>query len=671
MGAIHADAAYARGGSGAGVTVGVIDTGIELNQQDLKNNISGLSTDIISSRNQPQGVDDHGTDVSSIIAAEFNGFGTVGVAYGSTILSVRADSPGSCPDDCSFAGPDLARGLDYAVLHGARVVNLSIGGDGPLGPTFELALQRATAAGVVVVISAGNSSGSSPEWPARYATDARFGGLVVAVGSVSIGGGLSSFSNRAGVSAQSYIVAPGEDVITNCDNDGCWRVSGTSFAAPHVAGAVALLLQLFPNLTGREALDIVLQTALDVGDDGTDVVFGRGMLDIARALQPVGTTTTLLASGERLTVAKSPEAVLGAAFGDALRRTDGLWTVGYDAYRREFRVDLSGAYGTAGRQSPVTLAEARLDSRSAAARFNFSGAHLSLTADDTNPHAMGDPFAWADRESTASMNAELELGRFKIQSWSGRPDLYSPFREQARDTFQALAQPNQAARVGYTTGRWSLSAEQGSGMRRSYSFAQWREGTDYVRGDARFQGDRVSASLGFGAMNEPLGPLGSFLPGGLGYELPAQTRFASIDGSARFGSLTANWRAGAGATELAGSFLSAERLVSSYWGLGLGAPCAANCRMTFELSQPLRIEGGTLEAMLADMPKTYGAAPEFSSRRIDATPSGRELDLRLGAERSLSELGVLQLQAVASLQPGHVRDAEPAYGVVAYWRARF
>ncbi len=170
--------------TGRGITVGVVDSGIKLNHQDLGVNISSLSTDIVAGRNQPQGSDTHGTRVSSVIAAPFNGFGTVGVAFNATILSIRADiSECNDPDNAvCFRGSDLANALDYAVANGAKVINLSLGGEGPLGGAFEAALQRAIDAGVVFAIASGNEAWANPEWPGRYASDPRFAGGIIVTG---------------------------------------------------------------------------------------------------------------------------------------------------------------------------------------------------------------------------------------------------------------------------------------------------------------------------------------------------------------------------------------------------------------------------------------------------------------------------------------------------------
>ncbi|HCW49541.1 MAG TPA: peptidase S8, partial [Brevundimonas sp.] len=299
VGDTNAFAAWRTGATGRGITVGVVDSGIRMNHQDLGANISPLSTDIVAGRNQREDQDGHGTRVSSVIAAPFNDYGTVGVAFNSTILSIRADvSDCTKPEDkICFKSSDLARALDYAVQNGARVINLSLGGESPLGAQFEAALLRAVNAGVVFAIAAGNEEGANPEWPGRYASDSRFLGAIIVTGAHDKAQRIADFSNRAGVSQNVFLSAPGVDVIVDCEGDSCWRVNGTSFASPAVAGALALLLEAFPNLTGRQAVDILLRTGREAGDPGTDVVYGRGLLDIGRAFQPVGATSAPMANG--------------------------------------------------------------------------------------------------------------------------------------------------------------------------------------------------------------------------------------------------------------------------------------------------------------------------------------------------------------------------------------
>ena len=107
--------------------------------------------------------------------------------------------------------------------------------------------------------------------------------MVLAVGASSRTGQITRYSNRAGRARHSYLVAPGDNIIVGCESNRCQRVSGTSYATAYVAGAIALLLDAFPHLDGREAARLLLKTARDAGTRGPDAVFGRGHVNIARA----------------------------------------------------------------------------------------------------------------------------------------------------------------------------------------------------------------------------------------------------------------------------------------------------------------------------------------------------------------------------------------------------
>src|SRR5690606_17689521 len=106
-----------------------------------------------------------------------------------------------------------------------------------------------------------------------------------------------------------------------------------SYAAPQVSGAAALLSQAFPNLTGRQIADILLRSALDAGAAGTDAVYGRGILDIARAFQPIGTTS--LAGG-------TTAMPLGDGTGTGSRAGAARAAIGLDEYDRAFEADVAG-----------------------------------------------------------------------------------------------------------------------------------------------------------------------------------------------------------------------------------------------------------------------------------------------------------------------------------------
>ncbi|MBJ7502292.1 MAG: S8 family serine peptidase, partial [Sphingopyxis sp.] len=352
--------AYQAGATGQGVLAGVIDDGIDQDSPEFAGRISSQSADLAGSRGI-NGEGTHGTNVAQVLLGGKNDAGTFGIAFNANLLVLRADRPGSCATEdpandesgCRFPETAIAAGLDRAVSAGARVVNISLGGEDPPGATLRAAVSRATAAGIIVIVSAGNegdttANGNDPNNPERFAQGLRDagGGLVVITGSVNDRGVISGFSNRAGGYAGSYLTALGEGVCCAYENGAIetegnfvFVLNGTSFAAPQVAGAVALIAQAFPNLTSQQIVSLLYQSARDAGVAGDDAVFGQGILDIARAFQPMGATT--LAGTSTAVALDAPLGVLGGPMGDA----GGAGTMGLvtDGFGRAFNVDFGGA----------------------------------------------------------------------------------------------------------------------------------------------------------------------------------------------------------------------------------------------------------------------------------------------------------------------------------------
>ena len=278
--AIGARAAYDAGLTGKGVTVAILDCGIARAQREVLKNVSRRSTDVVPGRRLPL-TDPHGAYTAAPLAAALNGRGMVGVAYNATVLAVRADVEGGLDGRCAFKPSDLARGLDYAAGEKAQIVVLPLQHGKPLGAPFEAALKRLVDGGAVVVIAAGNRNGPDPSWPAMYAIDPRYSGAIVVAGATGYYGAITGWSNRAGQVKAWYIAAPGEWVLTDCLAK-CALVSGTSFSTSYVAGGLALMMEAWPELSGRDIAARLLSTARDAGDAGVDDVYGRGVLDLGR-----------------------------------------------------------------------------------------------------------------------------------------------------------------------------------------------------------------------------------------------------------------------------------------------------------------------------------------------------------------------------------------------------
>ncbi len=276
---VKAPEAWAKGYTGEGIVVAVLDTGVDRNHEDLKNNIWKNSKEIEGNGKDDDGngyVDDvygwnfdsnnnntidvagHGTHVSGTIAAEKNDKGATGVAYNSKIMAVKVlDDSGSGSYD------SIAKGIYYAVDNGAKVINMSLGG-GNSNQTMQDALQYASNRGVIVVMAAGNSGSSSPIYPARYAKNTG-----IAVGAVDKDGKQASFSNRSGNDQLTYVTAPGVSIYSTVPNNGYENYNGTSMASPHVAGVVALMLSANPNLSDSQVRQILTDTSGNSGQDST------------------------------------------------------------------------------------------------------------------------------------------------------------------------------------------------------------------------------------------------------------------------------------------------------------------------------------------------------------------------------------------------------------------
>lgn len=333
VGRIRADAAYIRGLSGAGVTIATLDTGIGSGHREFMQAgklLPGLNA--VTGGIDTTDRSGHGSHVAGIIAGARDGRGNAGVAHGATLLPVKI-----FPDSGSGNTLALDAGLRHAIGK-AAIVNLSVGASGPFDSR---AMQQAVKSGLLIVAAAGNDGATTSNWPARFAREAWANNQIIAVGAVDGSNRIASFSNRAGDVAAWFLVAPGVGVVSAYRNNQYATMSGTSMAAPMVSGAAALLMQLWPGLRADEVSTILLVTATDLGAPGIDPIYGRGLLNIERALQPVGTLTTTTYNGKTIRVlagAMQPSAATSAIW--SLAASGLLRAVGRDDFQRDFGLDL-------------------------------------------------------------------------------------------------------------------------------------------------------------------------------------------------------------------------------------------------------------------------------------------------------------------------------------------
>ena len=271
---INAPEVWNQNITGNGIVVAVVDTGVDYNHPDLDSNIwrnpgeiagNGIDDDrngyiddirgwdFVSGDNNPmdQDFNGHGTHIAGSIAAERNNFGITGVAYNAKIMPVRVLPP------FGTSNPNnVAAGIRYAADNGANVINLSLKKDDDTFNQLTNAIQYANNKGSVVVMAAGNSGGIQPVYPAINAD--RWG---IAVGSIDVRGRMDDSSNRSGFTPLDYLVAPGVDIFSTTPGNDYEIQSGTSLAAPQVAGVAALVLNANPTLTPAQVEYILTTTA--------------------------------------------------------------------------------------------------------------------------------------------------------------------------------------------------------------------------------------------------------------------------------------------------------------------------------------------------------------------------------------------------------------------------
>ncbi len=232
-------------------------------------------------------VNEHGTEVSGVVAAAVNGVGIAGVAPGATLMELRACTAGGC------ALSDVAEAVVYAVDEGARIINLSLGvtcdETDPTqaatcpDPLLAAAIDYAEGAGVLVVAAAGNGGENLDDPTTRVYPAGLPNANVVSVASSDDDDVLSSFSAFGATSVD--LAAPGEAILTTAFLLGDYDVvSGTSFAAPHVAGAAALMLSRNPDLDPATIVSMLVDT-VDRNPTLNGVTLSGGRLDAAEAVR--------------------------------------------------------------------------------------------------------------------------------------------------------------------------------------------------------------------------------------------------------------------------------------------------------------------------------------------------------------------------------------------------
>lgn len=249
---------------GHNISVAIIDSEIDVSHPDL----SGAAIEQYDATGVARSPHAHGTGIAGAIASQHK---VMGVAPEAHILAIRVFS---ADGNSETSLTNILKGLDWAVRNNVRIVNMSF--TGPRDPQLAQALKAAHDKGLILIAAVGNGGADSP--PLYPAADPH----VIAVTATDANDRLFVDASRG---PQVAIAAPGVDVLVPAPNAGYQLTTGTSVAAAHVTGVVALMLERNPNLTPAEVRRILSATAKPLGPSES---FGAGLIDPVRAIQRAG-----------------------------------------------------------------------------------------------------------------------------------------------------------------------------------------------------------------------------------------------------------------------------------------------------------------------------------------------------------------------------------------------
>ena len=253
----------------AATVIAIVDTGVDLDHPDLKDKLV-QGYDYVDNDDVPDDVGGHGTHCAGIAAASSNNKkGVAGVCPNCSIMPVRVLGPDG------GSSTDVAKGIVFAADHGAKVISMSLGSY-MLSSTIQDAVEYANDKGVVLVAASGNSGVNAPHYPAYFEQ-------CIAVGSTDRKDKQSSFSNYG---AWVDVAAPGEDIYSTVPGGEYDYKSGTSMAAPHVAGLAGVMASC-PNASQARIKQAILNSAVPVGD-----WVAKGRIDVKAALKSMGCDST-------------------------------------------------------------------------------------------------------------------------------------------------------------------------------------------------------------------------------------------------------------------------------------------------------------------------------------------------------------------------------------------
>ena len=687
-------------GNGAGVTVGLVDTGVQLDHPELLGKV--IST--YNAINKGTTVTDqlgHGTHVSGILAGQLqNGSPLEGVAPGASLAMAKVFATGGA--DAATIG----RGIDWVVnVVKAPILSLSLGGPSAFA---EANLRNAVTKGTLVTVAIGNDGRGQASWPAAYAKQAWALGQIIAVGALDGNNNRATFSNYDATLAQWTVFAPGVDIDSSYSGPGVnssyQRLSGTSMATPMVAGEAALIKSNWNFLTAPNLAKIIFQSSTHLCSDRVsaatcgarttaDKMYGWGLINVAASLEPLGTLTLSGASGQTLSLTATQFASPKSGTPAALA---GLTSLATDSFNRGFKVRVGAAVAATPAAAPgsviPSISPVRVQTANSLFSFDAAGSDTSMAANGDNALAAG----WRRLRVRWNDDAGRSFGLGTQGSASEFFGLEStgmaPLHLSGRDSLFSVPYLNlmpQALHTGFgypLSSQWSVRTGwlwQAAGAADSDSIGGVLPDVVQAKSMALVELQRQTIDtvwvLSLGQLNEQQSVLGAAGMGALALNASPSTRFVTLASSHQWSARTTvsamlSWGVTDAYQNTGLSLIDgADQAASIAWSLGLRKSDVwrSGDQVGLSLSMPARTMGGQMRVTTATSQDASDGSLQYSQQSIDLSPSGMERRLELSYTRPVGAAASLGATARLTLEPNHDASAPAQTALGIRYTTRF
>lgn len=702
---IKASAAYARGLSGRGITIGIFDSGVASNHREFAGRFLG-EYDAFAGRWNSAGspTQGHGTFVAGIAAAGYDNYGAMGVAPGANIRSYKIiNSAGSV----SVTDGQLAAAIRAANSTNTRILNNSWNGSAPadtyLGAQSGVyknslnyyygnsisAWREASSRGSLMVFAAGNEGTKNPGTFAlipQWFPELK-GAWLVSVATDSTGR-IASYSNRCGVAADYCLAAPGTSVISTMTNGGYGSGSGTSFSAPATSGGVALLMQLYPYLTGAQVKDILLRTANKTGIYADRSIYGQGLMDLDAATRPVGATS--IPTGTNVngggTSTGGTSASNSVTFGRSVSKGLADVEIGLlDEYGRSFVVGgdafvnsgaLKNTFSTEDALRDFGVNETTLiENETMKASFHYAPSQDRVMAGDNRDRfatavesADGYGFGLNVGVSAAYQYGAFADGHVEASDYVGASLIANPYLALAADGNAAYMQVPVAPKATLRMGAFTGVRSDGAALHNTIKAPE--EDAPAVNGfvsELRVQPPLADGKLTLrgltGMVSEQDAVLGSASDGALKMGDSTDTFFAAVGADVKLDKKwTASFDFTAGRSSVekaAGSLVDTGALYSQAWSAQLTGRDVVKKgdKFGFGVSQPLRVTSGNATITAPGLRDVDGNL-SFTSNNVALAADGQETDMQAFYSVVPEKDHTFSIGGVVRLQPNNDSTAK-------------